>query len=51
MDTQQLYNYFIQLESEYTLESVNNYAKMVHMLHPVKYEQDTLAATRFGAFS
>ena len=50
MDTQQLYSYFLHLESQYTLEKVNNYAKLVHMLHPVKYEQDTCGAKRFGIF-
>jgi len=51
MDTQQLYNYLLHLESQYTLESSCNYAKMVHMLHPVKYELDTRATTRFGVIS
>jgi len=40
MDSQQLYAYFNNLAALYTMRDENNFAKIVHMLHPVKYAKD-----------
>ena len=35
-----LKNYFLNLEVQYLRHGSNNFAKMVHMLHPLKYQLD-----------
>jgi len=40
LNSQQLYAYFINLAAQYSIRDENNFAKIVHMLHPVKYAKD-----------
>ena len=36
----QLYEYLLKQEDEYIHANTNNYAKSVHMLHPLKFKKD-----------
>lgn len=37
----QLYEYLLKQENDYIHSNANNYAKSVHMLHPLKYKADS----------
>jgi hypothetical protein len=39
-DAKELHEYFVTLENDYIKKQEQNYARTVHMLHPLSYNND-----------